>query len=255
VNAPSSLPREKANLRDIEPGYVLHSYPFKETSLVVEVFTRSFGRLGLVAKGARRPRSTLRGVLMAFQPLWLSWSGKSELRLLHRAEWQGGQPQMAGLALMCGFYLNELLLKLVAREDPHEELYGAYEQALSSLRDGQAPAAVLRRFEHWMLAELGYALRLDEDIGGAVLEPTATYAYVVERGAARKEPSDPTAAAAGAEGGLEVIGKTLLDMDKGDYTDPATVTQSRALMRYVINHYLGGQTLHTRQLLRDLQQL
>lgn len=254
MNAPSSLPREKANLRDVEPGYVLHSYPFKETSLVVEVFTRSFGRLGLVAKGARRPRSALRGVLMAFQPLWLSWSGKSELRLLHRAEWQGGQPQMAGLALMCGFYLNELLLKLVAREDPHEELYGAYEQALSSLRDGQAPAVVLRRFEHWMLAGLGYALRLNEDVGGAVLEPTATYAYVVERGAVRKEPSGP-AAIPPAEAGLEVIGKTLLDMDRGDYSDPATVLQSRALMRYVINHYLGGQTLHTRQLLRDLQQL
>jgi len=254
LNAPSSLPREKANLRDVEPGYVLHSYPFKETSLVVEVFTRSFGRLGLVAKGARRPRSALRGVLMAFQPLWLSWSGKSELRLLHRAEWQGGQPQMAGLALMCGFYLNELLLKLVAREDPHEELYGAYEQALSSLRDGQAPAVVLRRFEHWMLAGLGYALRLNEDVGGAVLEPTATYAYVVERGAVRKEPSGP-AAIPPAEAGLEVIGKTLLDMDRGDYSDPATVLQSRALMRYVINHYLGGQTLHTRQLLRDLQQL
>jgi DNA repair protein RecO (recombination protein O) len=162
---------------------------------------------------------------------------------------------MAGLALMCGFYLNELLLKLVAREDPHEELYGAYEQALSSLRDGQAPAAVLRRFEHWMLAELGYALRLNEDVGGAVLEPTATYAYVVERGAVRKEPSGPTATPPAAEVGLEVIGKTLLDMDKGDYSDPATVLQSRALMRYVINHYLGDQTLHTRQLLRDLQQL
>jgi DNA repair protein RecO (recombination protein O) len=255
LNAPSSLPREKPNLRDVEPGYVLHSYPFKETSLVVEVFTRSFGRLGLVAKGARRPRSTLRGVLMAFQPLWLSWSGKSELRLLHRAEWQGGQPQMAGLALMCGFYLNELLLKLVAREDPHEELYGAYEQALSSLRDGQAPAVVLRRFEHWMLTELGYALRLDEDVGGAVLEPAATYAYVVERGAVRKEPTQPMATPSAADAGLEVIGKTLLDMEKGDYSDPATVLQSRALMRYVINHYLGGQTLHTRQLLRDLQQL
>jgi len=140
----------------------------------------------------------------------------------------------------------------VAREDPHEELYGAYEQALSSLRDGQAPAAVLRRFEHWMLAELGYALRLNEDVGGAVLEPTATYAYVVERGAVRKEPSGP---AATPEAGLEVIGKTLLDMDKGDYSDPGTVLESRALMRYVINHHLGGQTLHTRQLLRDLQQL
>src|SRR5471032_161669 len=98
---------------DVQPAFVLHSYPFRETSLVIEVFTREFGRLGLVARGARRPKSALRGVLLAFQPLRISWTGRSELRTLIRAEWTGGVPQPQGLALMCGFYLNELLLKLL----------------------------------------------------------------------------------------------------------------------------------------------
>jgi DNA repair protein RecO (recombination protein O) len=243
------LPREKPNLRDAEPGYVLHSYAFKETSLVVEVFTRGFGRLGLVAKGARRPRSALRGVLMAFQPLLLSWSGKSELRLLHRAEWQAGEPQMAGLSLMCGFYLNELLLKLVARDDPHEELYDSYEQALAALRTGEAQAVVLRLFEQRMLTELGYALPLHQDVHGAAVDPGTLYTYLVERGPVRVDEFR------GAGELVEVTGKTLLDMARGDYSDPGTLHQSRALMRHVINHYLGGQTLHTRQLLRDMQQL
>jgi DNA repair protein RecO (recombination protein O) len=156
---------------------------------------------------------------------------------------------------MCGFYLNELLLKLVARDDPHEGLYGAYEQALSSLREGQTPSAVLRRFEQWMLAELGYALRLDQDVDGKAIEADATYAYIVERGALRRDHDVPVNLPVPEDAAPDLVGKTLLDMDRGDYSDPATLLQSRALMRHVINHYLGGQTLHTRRLLRDLQQL
>src|SRR5215470_12770668 len=100
----ASSERERRGVHDDEPGYVLHMYPFRETSLVVETFTRHWGRLGLVARGARRPRSSLRGILMAFQPLTLSWSGKAELRTLHGAEWLAGHPQLAGMSLMCGFY-------------------------------------------------------------------------------------------------------------------------------------------------------
>jgi DNA repair protein RecO (recombination protein O) len=242
VNAPSTLPRDKPALREAEPGYVLHSYPFKETSLVVEVFTRDLGRIGLVAKGARRPRSALRGTLMAFQPLLLSWSGKSELRVLHRAEWAAGHPQLSGLALVCGFYLNELVLKLTRRDDPHEATYAGYEEALSALRTGNPPAAVLRRFERHLLADLGYGLTLTHDADGADIDAAARYSYVPERGAV------PVAAAHEAE----VIGKTLLDMARDDYSDPVTMQQSRAVMRLVINHHLGGQLLHTRQLLRDM---
>ena len=216
---------------------------------MVEAFTRDFGRIGLVAKGARRPGSALRGALMAFQPLFLSWSGKAELKVLHRAEWQGGHHQLMGLPLICGFYLNELMLKLTARDDPHEGLYLDYEAALAALRDGVAPGPVLRKFERRMLAELGYALLLTHDVHGSPLVPAEEYVYLLERGPMRalKAPGDASAPS--------LSGRSLLDMERDDYSQPLTLQQARTLMRYVINHYLGGKTLHSRQLLRDMQQL
>ncbi|MHB8166882.1 MAG: DNA repair protein RecO, partial [Sulfuricella sp.] len=114
-------------------AYVLHTYPYRETSLIVEVFSRDFGRLPLMARGARRPKSAVRGLLLSFQPLSLSWFGKAELRTLHSAEWQGGQPLLQGTALICGFYLNELLLKLLHRDDPHEQLFLYYQETLQEL--------------------------------------------------------------------------------------------------------------------------
>ena len=104
--------------RDGRPGFLLHTYPYRETSLVAEIYTRDAGRVAVIARGARRPRSALRGVLMAFQPLLLGWSGKAELKTLYKAEWQGGYAPLRGLSVICGFYLNELLLKLLPREDP-----------------------------------------------------------------------------------------------------------------------------------------
>jgi DNA repair protein RecO (recombination protein O) len=249
VNAPIALARERPHQQEAEPGYVLHTYPFKETSLIVELFTRDHGRVGLVAKGARRPASPLRGTLMAFQPLLLGWSGKSELKVLHRAEWQGGHAQLGGLPLICGFYLNELLLKLMARDDAHPQLYAHYEAALEMLREDEPRAAVLRRFERRMLAELGYGLLLAQDVHGAPVESQRTYYYVVERG--------PVAAEEGSPGPdcPEVSGKVLLDIAQDDYREAATLQQARAVMRYVVNHYLAGKPLHTRQLLREMQQL
>ena len=249
MNAPVAIARERTHQQDVEPGYVLHSYPFKETSLVVETFTRNFGRVGLVAKGARRPASPLRGTLMAFQPLLLAWSGKSELKVLHRAERQRGQAQLAGLPLICGFYLNELLLKLMARDDPHPGLYAHYEEALATLRDGQPASLVLRRFERRMLAELGYALVLAHDVHGEPVQPQRMYCYVVERGPLDVEEGVPDAESP------EVSGQALLDMERDEYADAATLQQAKALMRYVVNRYLGGKPLHTRQLLREMQQL
>jgi DNA repair protein RecO (recombination protein O) len=116
------------NLRskvDGQPAYVLHSYPFRETSLIVEVFSRDFGRMALLARGARRPRSAIRGLLMAFQPIEIGWAGKGEVLTLMKAEWQGGQPLLAGEALFCGYYLNELLMHLLPREDAHERFSSA----------------------------------------------------------------------------------------------------------------------------------
>jgi len=173
--------------QDNQPGYVLHTYAFRETSLVVETFTRSHGRVAMVARGAKRPRSALRGSIMAFQPLGLSWSGRGELRLLIRAEWQGGQPRLQGRALLCGFYLNELLLKLLPREDAHEQLFLDYQAALARLAEEPEPGAVLRRFERALLRELGYALTLERD---SVLHATQRYTA----GGSTRASSPPTPA-------------------------------------------------------------
>lgn len=234
---------------DEQPAFVLHSYPFRETSLIIEAFTRDAGRIALVARGARRPRSTLRGLLRSFQPLLLSWSGKTELRTLHKAEWHGAYAPLAGLSLICGFYLNELLLRLLARDDPHERLFTVYQETLEALAAHGGSAATLRRFEKHLLRELGYGLVLDRDADtGAPIAAEARYTYVVDRG--------PVAGGGDEAGnGVELNGQTLIDMQSDNYTTMATLQQSKALMRALINHYLGDRTLHTRQLLRDLRAL
>jgi DNA repair protein RecO (recombination protein O) len=237
----------KQRIQD-EPAFVLHSYPFRETSLILEVFSRQHGRVPLVARGARRPRSALRGLLMGFQPLTLSWFGKHELRTLHGAEWQGGQPQLQGTALMCGFYLNELLLNLMARDDPHEALFDYYEQTLRRLAQEDDHAFTLRCFEKHMLQELGYALSLESEAGsGKPILPDRTYRYILERGA--------IAETVDSSQGMPVAGKTLLDMAADDYRDANSARQSKHLMRMLLDHHLAGKTLHTRELMRDLQKL
>jgi DNA repair protein RecO (recombination protein O) len=234
---------------DAAPAFVLHSYPFKETSLIVELFTRDFGRIAAVARGARRPRSVLRGVLLGFQPLLVSWSGKGEVQTLMRAEWAGPYHPLNGLALLCGFYVNELLLKLLPRHDSHEQLFEAYAATLQALHEGAEASATLRAFEQALLRELGYAITLDRDIeSGQPIAAEERYTYIIERGPVSGAPERET-------NGVELLGQTLLDMQSGDYSRALTQQQSKALMRVLINHYLGDQVLHTRQLLRDLQAL
>lgn len=236
------------NKHQDELAFVLHSYPFRETSLIIDVYSRSHGRLAIVARGVRRPRSALRGVLMNFQPLLLSWFGKGEVRTLHSAEWQGGQPYLQGTALMCGFYLNELLINLLARDDPHGQLFDYYRATLYRLAHEADHAATLRCFEKHLLQELGYALVLEREAdSGKAIQAELCYRYVMERGVLQDDGDVRT--------GLQLSGKTLLDMAADDYSDPTTAQQSKQLMRVLLNHYLGGKILHTRELIKDLQKL
>jgi DNA repair protein RecO (recombination protein O) len=238
---------------DLEPSFVLHAYPYKETSLIVEVFSRRFGRVGLLARGARRPRSAMRGVLLAFHPLRLTWSASAELGTLLSAEWAGGQAALAGAGLMCGFYINELLLRLMPREDPHEALFDAYEATVAQLASASGArtvgreAALLRAFERRMLAELGYAPVLDRDAAsGAAIDAAKRYAYEPERG--------PVETSRG-NGDTVISGRTLLDMATDNYDDARTRDEARRLMRALIAERLGGQVLHTRAVLSELQDL
>lgn len=229
--------------RDNEPAFVLHTYPWRETSLIVEAFSRRHGRLALVARGARRPLSSLKSRLLAFQPLELSWFGKGGLRTLHSAEWQGGDLRLAGRALMCGFYLNELLLKLLPPDDPHERLYDRYAETLHELSAGGDPEPILRRFELDLLSELGYAQTLTHTTDGEAVQPGRRYGYVFDHGVVP------------AGSGASYAGKTLLDLAAGDLSDPRTLAEGKQLMRILINHYLADKPLLTRQLLIELQGL
>lgn len=244
-----------------QPAFVLHSYPYRETSLVLEVFSKQFGRIALIARGARRPRSLTRGLLMAFQPLKLSWFGKHELRTLHSVEWQGGQPQLQGTALLCGFYLNELLLNLLVRDDPHEQLFNFYQDTLQRLAQGCVTvndhAATLRSFEKRLLQELGYALQLAQEADThAPIVPDVSYQYVFERGAVRDMEKFDTGKKyinGMSVASVSVWGKTLLDLAADDFSDAVSAQQSKQLMRMLLNQHLAGKTLHTRELIIDFQ--
>jgi DNA repair protein RecO (recombination protein O) len=245
-----AMPRRAQEHRVLaQPGFVLHSYPYRETSLVVDVFTRDHGRVPLVAKGAKRPHSALRGVLQSFQPLSLSWSGKSEVRTLTGTEWIGGMLPLTGDALLCGFYINELVVKFCAREDAHETLFDHYTVTLTRLAHDELPARVLRSFERMLLRDTGYAIALTHTAETREsIDATASYAFDPERGVRPARADQP------AQWPV-VSGQTLLDMDRDDYQRAETLAQSKTLMRFLLNYHLAGAPLNTRQILIDLQSL
>ena len=233
-----------------EPAFVLHSIPYKETSLILDVFTRSHGRMALIAKGAKRPHSVLRPVLQRFQPLAVSWSGKSELRTMTKAEWLGGVPPLVGDALLCGFYLNELLVKFTAREDSHEELYDEYARTVHLL--GQDPKdlePILRPFELALLKETGFAAALDRCVDSQSLpEDDEHYVYQPEKGIRKLQADDP--------GHWPVMtGKHLRFMSDKNYSDPETLSQSKSLTRFLLGLHLPDQAMMTRQILIDLKKI
>jgi DNA repair protein RecO (recombination protein O) len=228
---------------DRQLAYVLHSQPYRETSLLVDALTAAHGRVTLVARGARRPRAELRGLLLPFQPLALSWFGKGEVRTLHSADWLGGVPQLGGLPLLSGFYLNELVLKLTARDDPHAETWQVYDRAVRGLAAGGPLAEVLRRFELGLIRALGYAPALDQDAAGDTLDAARFY---------RCRPG--MAPQAVAPDGEALSGATLLAMAGDDFSAPATRREARRFLRLLLNDILDGQPLATRDLLQSLTQ-
>ena len=230
-----------------QPAFVLHSYPYKETSLIIDVFSRQFGRIALLAKGAKRPHSQLRGALQTFQPLTLSWSGKSDLQTLTAAEWVGGMPPLEKNALLCGFYLNEIIVKLLQRDDPQPLLFDEYVSTLNQLAHIEPVPILLRKFELNLLKmagvinDLSYCTQQRGRVAPDLL-------YVVD-------PEAGTRLAQENDTGIKVHGKTLIDMQTANYLDATTQMQSKLLMRSLLAHHLHGAPVHTRQILMDLQNL
>lgn len=229
----------------LQPVYVLHQYAYRDSSLLVEIFSRDFGRAGLVCRGVRNGRSRHRGLLQPFNRLLVSWSSRGELATQTGIEMDSVAVQLKGDALFSGFYINELLLRLLQRQDPHPELFAAYERVLLQLAGGDVQRC-LRLFEKRLLDELGYGLLLDcdADTGQAVV-PDRQYLYRLEQG--------PVAAGAAQNDELLLSGQSLLSLGRDELHDAESLRDARRLMQAALSLYLGNRPLKTREVFRQMQ--
>ncbi|MGD2073577.1 MAG: DNA repair protein RecO [Gammaproteobacteria bacterium] len=227
----------------LEPGYVLHRRPYRESSLLLEVLSRSHGRVGLVARGVRSPKSRQRGDLQPFRPLRLSWSARGDLGTLTGAEPEGTAQALRGSALYSAFYLNELLVRLLARQDPHPVLYLLYERSLDRIAK-QPVEPVLRVFEKRLLEEIGYGLLLDFEVEqGEAIQPQRYYDYHLESGPVGVDGADAR--------GFVFSGASLLALAREELDTPDALRDAKRLMRAALNLYLGGRPLRSRELFRQ----
>ncbi len=223
----------------LAPAYVLHQFSYRDTSRIVEVFTSDHGRLTLFARGAHGPKSSLRGVLRPFQRLLVSWVGKTEACQLMTAEIDGALTRLHSERLMSGFYLNELLLKLTERCDPHPEIFESYASCVEALCAGESEEASLRRFEKRLLGDLGYGLELSRTDEGRPVERDRYYRFAAERG-----PQPCVAEAPDA-----VYGGSLADLQAESFGDERSLRDAKRVLRAALDACLGGRELKSRQVM------
>lgn len=234
---------------NLQPAYLLHSRPYRDSSQLLEVFCAEHGRLSLVGRGVhRRARGgSLRATLQPFRPLLLSFSGRGELLNLGAAEAAGAPVMLRGERLFSGLYLNELLLRLLHRDDPHPALFAYYGDTLQRLADAPTAEAVLRAFELRLLDELGYGFDPAREAGGQqAVQAEHWYCYREGEGLVASAGVEEAAAA-------RYRGADLLAMAGGDFSGAAAAT-AKLLLRQVIAEHLGGRPLHTRDLFRQYRQ-
>ncbi len=228
----------------LAPAYVLHQYPYRDTSRIVEAFTAEHGRITLFARGANGPRCALKSVLRPFQRLLLSWAGRTEACQLQGAEIDGPASALAAGRLMSGFYLNELLLKLTERWDPHPAIFEAYAECVAALCAGEQEEPALRRFEKRLLIELGYGLELSRGADGRPIRPDAYYRFAVAGGARCCVAETPGA----------VYGQSLADLEAEAFDSARSLRDAKRLLRAAIDACLEGRSLKSREVMLALRQ-
>jgi DNA repair protein RecO (recombination protein O) len=241
-----------------EPAYVLHRYDWSESSLIVEVFTRHYGRIALVAKGAKRPTSSFRPILLPMQLLHVAFGGDAEIRTLKSAEWQGGHVMPTGDALLSGYYLHELLLTLLARDDPHAALFDVYAQVVQIIASehGEVLQAALRSFELLLLREVGLLPQLDvQTMTLRPLDASTPYTLVPE-GGLRQAHAEDRASLLGEQ--WWALQQSL--QDDAPFTTTlracaAVATELKPQLRQLLHYHCGVRTLRTRQMMLDIAAL
>jgi len=230
-----------------QPAYILHHRPFRDSSQLLDVISRDFGKLTLVARGSRGARSRLRGILRPFMPLELSWVIKTDLGTLTGAEVRGAPLSLTGDALLSGYYVSELLIHFLHRHDPQPDVFDIYARTLASLGAAPNVAPCLRQFEVALLRHTGYALNLTHDAAKqSALLPERNYEYRMEQGPVAVERS---------EGAMVFSGAMLTAIDEQAFDRPEVLHEAGRLLREVINFHLAGKELKTRKVLADIHKL
>lgn len=226
----------------LQPAFILHRRPYRNAGLLLEAFGREYGRLGLVARSVVSPRSRLKGLLQPFAPLLLSWSGEGDLATLTGAEEAGRPVSLPPDRVLAGLYVNELLVRLLQRQDPQSGLYDAYENLLAELAAAPGEEPPLRRFEKRLLEDLGYGLSLDrEAVSGQPIVAEAHYRYVLDQG---------PVVASRTETGVPITGRGLLALRDGILSDTTVLKEVKRLTRAALAEQLQGRALKTRELYR-----
>jgi DNA repair protein RecO (recombination protein O) len=227
----------------LEPAWILHHYPYRDSSLLLEVFSRNHGRIGLIARGARSAKGRWQNQLQMLRPLLLSWSMRGELGTLTGVDSRGAMEVFPGRQVLCACYLHELLLRLLTRHDPHPELFAAYEESVLMLAADEEQA--LRLFEKRLLQALGYGLLLDHEYdSGAAVVADGHYEYRMEKGPVRCQRA--------GDNGVFLRGSSLLALHHDNLQEPQACREVKSLMRAALALYLGARPLRTREVLRQL---
>ncbi|MBL4638584.1 MAG: DNA repair protein RecO [Proteobacteria bacterium] len=231
---------------DLTPAYILHHRPYRETSLLLDVFSQDHGRVSLIAKGVRNKKRSQQGLFQLYQPLLLSWFGRGELYTLNTAEASGPQYLLKANSTLCGLYLNELQVRLLPLNEPEPDIFNAYQLALAGLQAEQNNEVVLRLFEKRLLTQLGYGFSLEfEALSGDMIHEHQQYYFQPDVGLLPWQQGLNRAT---------ISGRSLQHLFNESDFDQASLLEIKQLMRSVINHYLGGKPLQSRQLFAQLQQ-
>ncbi len=226
----------------LEPAFVLHSRAYRSTSLIVELFTWRYGRVSVLARSARGLKSRFQGQLQMFMPILISYSGRGELKNVSQLELNGKPYHLGGRYLMCGFYLNELLVRLLQKEDPHPKVFTLYQDTLNAMEQQQHLEHCLRVFEKRLLQLLGYGLSLQFDaINQQPVEAGQYYRYIPEQGLVQIEKLHASKS--------DIDGETLLALDAESLTERHQFQQAKRLLRQVLNYHLGDKPLKIRDLM------
>ena len=249
-----------------EPAYVLHRYDWSESSLILEVLTRHYGRIALVAKGAKKPSSNFRPILLPLQPLHLAFGGDAEIRTLRSSEWMGGHVMPTGEALMAGYYLNELLIRLLARDDPHPALFDAYALTVHIIaQEGknsdnlQTLEVALRAFELMLLREIGFLPSLKSQTANlADLQAETAYVLIPEGGLRAAHAEDRSSLTGAQWLSLQAALDSEAPLSPFSQLLQACSTCLQPLktqLRTLLHYHCGVSTLKTRQMMMDIQSL